>query len=278
MKLTLGFSPCPNDTFIFDALVNNKIDTEGLEFEVVLEDVEALNKRSARGDLDITKLSFPALFAHLLHYALLRSGAALGEGVGPLLVSKKMVDVHDVAHCSIAIPGEMTTANLLLHFAFPEATNRKAMIFSDIESAVLRGETDLGVLIHEGRFTYQEKGLVKICDLGEVWEKKTGVPIPLGCIAAHRRLPKTVAGKVEELIQQSIAFARAHEPVLAPFVTDHAQEMSEAVMRSHIGLYVNQYSILLDEKAESAIRSLQNVFAGSGNEESDTSVSSLFLD
>lgn len=277
MKLTLGFSPCPNDTFIFDALVNNKIDTGDLQFDVVLADIEDLNSKSVSGALDITKLSFPALFQRLDDYVMLNSGAALGNGVGPLLVARRMVDLPDVAHCSIAIPGETTTANLLLSFAFPTALNRKPMIFSQIENAVLADEVDLGVVIHEGRFTYRDKGLIKVCDLGEIWEQRTGVPVPLGCIAAHRRVDKDVARQVEALIAQSIAFAYENKGNLPAFVTENAQEMSEDVMRQHIDLYVNNFSLHLNEDGRTAILRLKQAYDRSRIEKHSSSTTSLFL-
>src|SRR5687767_3545184 len=206
MNLTLGFSPCPNDTFIFDALVNKKIDTEGLDFETVIEDVETLNRLAFDNKLDITKLSFPSFFQNTDKYLLLRSGAALGKGVGPVLISKKAkgisnidqgilniepdlpedkqgISYADVINSTIALPGKNTTANLLFSFAFPEARKKRFMIFSAIEDAVLNAETDLGVVIHENRFTYQQKKLLKIMDLGEYWESKMKLPIPLGGIA-----------------------------------------------------------------------------------------------
>jgi 1,4-dihydroxy-6-naphthoate synthase len=189
MKLNLGFSPCPNDTFIFDALVNGHIDTEALQFEPVLEDVETLNRWAIEGKLDITKLSFPALFQNRDAYAILSSGAALGKGVGPLLVAKQQLDMNAIRQYRIAIPGEHTTANFLLSHAFPEAQHRIPTLFSEIEDAVLNERVDLGVIIHENRFTYQQKGLVKICDLGEVWEREQGAAIPLGWIWVSRAGP-----------------------------------------------------------------------------------------
>ncbi|HEU5166128.1 MAG TPA: MqnA/MqnD/SBP family protein, partial [Chitinophagaceae bacterium] len=174
MKLTLGYSPCPNDTFIFDALVNKKIDAGGLEFDVVLEDVETLNQWSFEKKLGITKLSYPAFFQNLDNYVLLNSGAALGKGVGPLLISKhdSQLSTFNFQQATIALPGKNTTANLLFSFAYPDAKNRKHMIFSAIEESVLNEQTDLGVIIHENRFTYQQKGLHKVADLGEYWEEK----------------------------------------------------------------------------------------------------------
>jgi 1,4-dihydroxy-6-naphthoate synthase len=195
MKLTLGYSPCPNDTFIFDALVNKKIDTEGLEFDVVLEDVETLNQWAFEEKLDITKLSYPAFFKNLDKYILLNSGAALGKGVGPILISKSEIEDRksEVEKSTIALPGENTTANLLFSFAYPDAKNKSFMRFDKIENTVLSGETELGVIIHENRFTYQQKGLHKVVDLGEYWETKMNTPIPLGGIAIKRSVDKKIS-------------------------------------------------------------------------------------
>jgi 1,4-dihydroxy-6-naphthoate synthase len=260
MKLTLGFSPCPNDTFIFDALVNKKIDTQGFDFDVVLEDVQTLNNWANEGRLDISKLSFPAFFKNAEHYACLSAGSALGKGVGPLLIAKTMVNVPDVGHCKIAIPGENTTANFLLNYAFPTALNRIPMLFSKIEDAVLNGEVDLGVIIHENRFTYQQKGLVKVLDLGEHWETKTGKAIPLGCIAVKRSLPKEVVQKINELIKVSLEYAYTHYPTLSDYITGHAQEMDEAVMRQHIELYVNEFTLELGETGREAIEEFYQLY------------------
>lgn len=260
MKLTLGFSPCPNDTFIFDALVNRKIDTEGFEFDTVLEDVQTLNTWAAEGRLDVTKLSFPALFSNLDAYAILSSGAALGKGVGPLLIAKKKIADNDISNSTIAIPGENTTANFLLSYAYPAAQNRTPLLFSGIENAVLTEQVDLGVIIHENRFTYADKGLVKICDLGEVWERKEGVPIPLGCIAGKRSLSNDILAKVDSFIQKSLSYSFFSYPSLSPYVKEHAQEMDEEVMRKHIELYVNNYSMDLGEEGKKAIATLYNVY------------------
>ena len=260
MKLTLGFSPCPNDTFIFDALVNQKIDTEGLSFDVFLEDVETLNRWTAEGKLDVTKLSFPALFQNSATYALLTSGAALGKGVGPLLIANRSLDMSLIKSYRIAIPGVNTTANFLLSHAFPEAQHRIPTLFSQIENDVLEEKADLGVIIHENRFTYQQKGLVKICDLGEVWEQKQGVAIPLGCIAARRSLPGNVVNKMDVLIRKSLTYSFSHYPELSAYTTQHAQEMDEAVMRQHIELYVNNYTMDLGEQGKTAIQKLYDVY------------------
>lgn len=262
MKLTLGFSPCPNDTFIFDALVHQKIDTEGLSFDVVLEDVETLNQWALEGKLDITKLSFPALFRSLDKYTLLHAGSALGKGVGPLLVRKKetVITENEIKDQLIAIPGFNTTANLLLSFAYPEATRKQAMIFSEIEDFVAGGMAGLGVIIHENRFTYQQKGLEKLADLGEIWEQRMNIPIPLGGIAVSQSVKRSVAVKVEALIRKSLEYAFANYPAVSDYVKEHSQTMSEEVMRQHIRLYVNNYSLDLGEEGKKAIGVLHEVF------------------
>ena len=260
MKLSLGFSPCPNDTFIFDALVNKKIDTHGLEFDVIMEDIQTLNEWSSETKLDITKLSFPAFFRNNDKYEMLNSGAALGKGVGPLLIAKRMVNVPDVANSSIAIPGEQTTANFLLSFAFPMAKNKTPILFSSVEEAVLMEKFDLGVIIHENRFTYQQKGLIKICDLGEVWEEKQKAPIPLACIACKTNLDVEIRNQIDKLIRKSVEYAFSYYPEITAYTKDHAQAMDENVMRQHIELYVNNYSLDLGQDGKNAIHQLQNVY------------------
>jgi len=277
MKLTLGFSPCPNDTFIFDALVNKKINIEGLEFEVVLEDVETLNKWSFEKKLDITKLSYPAFFQNLDKYVLLNSGAALGKGVGPLLISKVKSQNLKIETNSIALPGENTTANLLFSFAYPEAKNKKHMIFSAIEDSVLNEQTELGVIIHENRFTYQQKGLHKVTDLGEYWEGKMKAPIPLGGIAVRRSIDKETSLKIDKLIRKSIEFAFSNYPLITEYVKQHSQEMSEDVMRQHIELYVNNFSIDLGNDGKQAIETLYKIAATQLPISSIQSSSELFL-
>jgi len=262
MKLTLGFSPCPNDTFIFDALIHHKIDTEGLEFEVFYDDVETLNQKAFRGELDITKLSYHA-FAYMVdQYALLDAGSALGFGVGPMLICKGDPDElrerlkTDGASVKIGIPGKYTTANFLLGLAFPQAINKQEIVFSGIEDAVLDGTIDVGLIIHENRFTYQNKGLKKIIDLGDYWEKETGCAIPLGGIVVNRNLPLDVQQKVNRLIRKSVEFAFADPKSGLEFIRSHAQEMSEEVMYKHIELYVNQYSVDLGVEGRKAINLL----------------------
>ena len=278
MKLTLGFSPCPNDTFIFDALVNNEIDTGGIEFEVVLQDVETLNQGALEGKLDITKLSFPAFFRSLHQYTLLHAGSALGKGVGPLLITKDpAITLDSIYNRSIAIPGLNTTANLLLSYAFPDAKNKKPMVFSEIENAVLSGETELGVIIHENRFTYQQKGLHKLIDLGEYWEKKINMPIPLGGIAINKRVERSAAIKINELIRQSVLFAYSNYPLIPSYVKQHSQEMDESVMKQHIDLYVNNYSIDLGSEGKKAIETMFEVYKNINPKMADDTFIQLFL-
>ncbi len=257
MKLTLGFSPCPNDTFIFDALIHHKIDTEGLEFEVFFDDVETLNQKALKGILDVSKLSFHA-FAHVAdQYALLDAGSALGFGVGPLLICKDEKFLQqgqlDTLNPTIAIPGVLTTANFLLGIAYPNLQRKVIKVFSEIESALLSGESDLGLIIHENRFTYSEKGLHKIVDLGNFWENLTGCAIPLGGIVINRNIDLEVQHKVNRVLRRSVEFAFANPKSGIDFIREHAQEMEEAVMYKHIALYVNQYSVDLGTEGRKAI-------------------------
>jgi 1,4-dihydroxy-6-naphthoate synthase len=260
MKLTLGFSPCPNDTFIFDALVNNKIDSGGLSFDVKLEDVQTLNGWALESKLDITKLSYGVLPLVLETYIVLNSGSALGKGVGPLLIANGIYGIADVEEHVIAIPGENTTAHLLFSLAYPNATNKIFLRYDEIENFVLE-DKGLGVIIHENRFTYADKGLHKITDLGDYWERETGKSIPLGGIVIKRSIDKSISLQVDKLIRQSIEYAyRHHYKELTDYVKMHSQEMSDAVMRKHIDLYVNDYSINLGSVGKEAIKKLLTVF------------------
>jgi 1,4-dihydroxy-6-naphthoate synthase len=258
MKLTIGFSPCPNDTFIFDALVNKKIDTEGLQFEPVLEDVQTLNEWALQGKLDISKISYGVLPLLLDNYIVLNAGGALGKGVGPLLITKN--STKDVSEMTIAIPGEHTTAHMLFSLAYPNARQKKFMVFSAIEDAVLNGEVDAGVIIHENRFTYQQKGLKKLVDLGEYWEQQTGNPIPLGGIVIRKDFETPLQQQVDRLIQHSLQYAFDHYPQVTDYVKQHSQEMSEAVMRQHIDLYVNDYSLQLGDDGKAAVRTFLDIY------------------
>lgn len=273
MKLSLGFSPCPNDTFIFDAMIHQKIDTEGLEFEVFYEDVETLNQKAFKAELDITKLSYHA-YAYLTEkYVLLHAGSALGFGVGPILICENE-EYSSTDGCeniklqssnlSIGIPGKYTTANFLLSLAFPDAKNKLEMKFFEIESALLNQQIDLGVIIHENRFTYQEKGLIKIIDLGEYWENLTQGPIPLGGIMIKRDLPDHVKQKVNRIIKRSVQYAFDHPLEGMDFICSLSQEMSKEVIKKHIDLYVNQFSLDLGDVGRKAVETFFDYAQQSG--------------
>lgn len=265
MKLSLGFSPCPNDTFIFDALIHHKIDTDGLEFEVGYHDVETLNQKAFGKELEITKLSYHAFAYAIEDYELLSAGSALGFGVGPLLITANEELANDLRllagkplpekfeNLRVAIPGKYTTANFLLGLAFPGLQNKEELMFSEIEQAVLSGVVDLGLIIHENRFTYQDKGLHKVVDLGEYWENTTKSPIPLGGIVVRRDLPTDIKKKVNRLIHESVEYAFANPKSGLDYIKSHAQEMEEAVMYKHIQLYVNSYSSDLGTVGRTAI-------------------------
>jgi 1,4-dihydroxy-6-naphthoate synthase len=258
MTLSLGFSPCPNDCFMFDAIVHERIDLEGLTFAVRMADVEALNRSAFAGEADVTKLSYHAYAYCASDYVLLDAGSALGRNCGPLLVSKRTITRAEVAagKLRIAIPGKYTTANFLLGLAFPAAQNKTELVFSAIEPALLADACDAGLLIHENRFTYEARGLKKIIDLGEFWESETGAPIPLGGIVVKRALPDEVKHAVNRVLRRSVEYAFAHREASLPFVRAHAQEMSEEVMCRHIDLYVNQYSVDLGDEGRRAVRVL----------------------
>lgn len=261
MHLSLGFSSCPNDTFIFDAMVHGKMDTEGLSFTVHMHDVEELNKMAFRNELDITKLSYHA-FAYLTdEYQLLDAGSALGFGVGPLLVVKKDSPAlqKDKSDWKVAIPGKYTTANFLLSIAYPEIKNKTELHFSEIEQGVLNDSFDAGLLIHENRFTYEQRRLFKVADLGEFWEKYANAAIPLGGIVVKRNLAGDVKQKINRVLRRSVEYAFANPKASYEYVKTHAQEMEEEVMYKHINLYVNQFSVYLGEEGKRAVKTLFNM-------------------
>ena len=259
MKFTLGFSPCPNDTFIFDAIANKKIDTKGFEFDIVLEDVQTLNQWAIDGKLDITKLSYGVLPLVVDKYAVLNSGSALGRGVGPLLLKNAVQEITTIEENCIAIPGENTTAHLLFSLAYPKAINKIFLRYDEIEQFVSEGK-GLGVIIHENRFTYEAKGLKKIIDLGDYWEQQTGKPIPLGGITISKKIELSLQLQIDELIKESIVYAFSNYPLLGDYIKKHSQEMSEDIMRKHIDLYVNDYSINLKAEGKNAIIKLLQVY------------------
>ena len=258
-KITIGFSPCPNDCFIFDALIHRKIDTGHFRFEAVIEDVETLNRMAFKGQLQSTKLSYHAL-AHLTdRYRLLTSGSALGFNCGPLLIALPETIKNNLSvltDLKIAIPGKYTTANFLLSLAYPEIKQKEEMLFSAIEHSLLTHQADLGLIIHENRFTYQQRGLVKITDLGEWWQNTHQAAIPLGGIAVHRQLPEPHQRLLNQYIKESVSYAFAHPNDVMPFIKEHAQEMDESVMKKHIDLYVNTYSLDLADTGKAAIKRL----------------------
>ena len=261
MKLTLGISPCPNDTFIFDALVNGALETGDLRFEVAHEDVETLNAWALEGRLDVSKISYGVLPSVARRYVVLGAGGALGHGVGPLLVARPGLGAFRPESARVAIPGRHTTAHLLFSLAFPGAARKEFMVFSAIEEAILAGAVDAGVIIHESRFTYAAKGLVKVLDLGEHWEHATRAPVPLGAIVARRTLDGSVRSALNRLVRSSAEHALARRPAISAYVRRYAQEMDDAVMRQHIELYVNEHSLDLGESGRRAVETLLDVHA-----------------
>ena len=259
MNITLGFSPCPNDTYMFAALVNGWIDTKGFQFTVYMEDVETLNKWAGEEKLDVTKMSFHRALMLENKYQLLASGAALGNGCGPLLIAKKQLRRETILNGPVALPGEWTTAHLLYKIFYPETRSKQFHVFNQIEKLVMDESVVAGVIIHENRFTYEGKGLVKITDLGDAWEKQTGLPIHLGGIFASSRLETETKVILENLIRESILFANEHTELVMPYVRQYAQEMDEEVMKSHIALYVNDFSLDLGPKGLEAVTRLKKM-------------------
>jgi len=303
MKIKLSISPCPNDTFMFDALVNGRIDSRGLDFELSFDDIERLNTSILQGEAQVSKISCAILPQVWERYAMLRAGAAMGRGNGPLLVVREGADVERLlalrgGDCAgggsaiggvgvgvdravsgragagvgvdaggsvcgdagrsprVAVPGEHTTANLLISKLFPHVADKPCYLFSDIADAVARGECDAGVLIHEGRFTFREKGLALAADLGAEWEHATGLPLALGAIVVSRELPQEVQRTVEELVRESVTYAFSHQNASSEFVKCHARELSESVTRSHIDMFVNDFSLDVGPDGERAVREL----------------------
>ena len=263
MNLSLGYSSCPNDAFIFDAMIHGKIDTEGITFEPTIEDVEALNQRALKVDLDITKLSFHTYGFVIEDYILLNAGSALGRGCGPLVISKDKIPNPNpdsyrgqIPNLSVAIPGKYTTANFLFSLAYPEVEDKQELLFSEIENAVLSENVDWGVIIHENRFTYEQRGLHKIIDLGEYWEQETGHPIPLGGIVVKRNMDGELKTRVDRILKRSVEYAMSNPKSSSTYVRDLAQEMDEQVIEQHIGLYVNEFSVDLGSTGRPAIQAL----------------------
>jgi 1,4-dihydroxy-6-naphthoate synthase len=259
MKLRLGFSPCPNDTFIFEAMINGRIDTEGIEYDWFLADVEELNHIALGGNADITKISYHAYAYAASNYLLLESGGALGRGNGPLLVSRRKVYPDEINDLLVAIPGKYTTANLLFSIAWPGALKKREYLFSDIPEVIISGEADAGLIIHETRFTYQSMGLLKVADMGEYWENTTGMPIPLGAIVISRHLPEDISLKVNRTIRRSLEFAYADPSPSVAFIKENAKEIDPYVIKEHINLYVNEFSLSLGDEGHKAVEQLYSI-------------------
>ena len=255
--LKLAFSSCPNDTFMFHALVHGLVDTEGLSFEVDIHDVEELNERAQRDTYDVSKLSYHGWFTVRDRYEMLASGSALGWDCGPLLVCRAGdTEVLSRPNLRIATPGRYTTGALLCTLAYPGMGEQTPMLFSEIEGAVARGDFDLGVLIHEGRFTYREKGLDLVRDLGAWWQQTSGCPIPLGGIAVRRALGAEIAASVDRALHRSIQYAFAHPEASREYVASYARELSASIQRKHIDLFVNRFSLDLGEEGRRAVDTL----------------------
>lgn len=278
MNFNLAFSTCPNDTFIFDALVNRKINTGSFSFNVTLADIEELNNLALNTEADVVKISY-ALYPFIsANYQLLTSGGALGRGVGPLVISKRKIYPDEIEYTKIAIPGKHTTANLLFTLVFPKAEQKSLYLFSDIEDAVLSNEVDVGVIIHENRFTYKQKGLSKIIDLGEHWEEKVGLPIPLGGIAVRRDLPNEIKVGINNLVRDSVIHANQFPEDTYGYVRQFAKAMDLEVMKKHIGLYVNPFSLNLGEEGINSVNTLMTKAKEAGYYKSSDLTEPIFVD
>ncbi len=252
-KIRLGFSTCPNDTFMFDALVNGRIDTGGMKFDITMADIEQLNRMVPAGELDISKISFAAYPAVAENFLIMNAGSAVGYQNGPLIISRRKIFPDELVDARMAIPGIHTTANHLLEILYPPVKMKTEYLFSDIEEAVLSDEMDAGLIIHETRFTYASRGLRKVADLGEDWEKTFDAPVPLGGIIISRDLDPDVIRKADQLMRQSVEYAMANPLASSEFIRQHAQDLTGDVVRQHIDLYVNDFSVSLGEKGRKAI-------------------------
>jgi 1,4-dihydroxy-6-naphthoate synthase len=261
--LTLGYSPCPNDTFIFCSIASGLIDPHGLQFDIRLQDVERLNRMAIEGKLDVTKISIAALPFCQDRYQLLPCGGAMGRGCGPLVVARPGLALEDVRQARVAVPGRMTTAHLLFSLFLGTKPDVEPLPFEQIMPAVVRGDFDCGVIIHEGRFTFHHYGLVELLDLGRWWEEETGLPIPLGGIVLRRGLDH-LSRQIRSVIRESVVFAMDHPEATRTYVRQHAQEMEEAVTREHIRLYVNSYTLDLGNEGQAAVNRLLGLGASSG--------------
>ncbi len=258
MILQFGFSPCPNDTFMFEALINEKITPADIEIKSYIADVEALNTLAFKQQLEITKMSFATFAKVSKFYRLLNAGSAMGNNNGPLLIAREEMNIDKLKEITIAIPGENTTANLLLSILVPDAKHKQVFLFSEIENAVLSGSVDAGLIIHESRFTYQDKGLKKIADLGELWQEETQLPLPLGCIAVRKDVPDNLQLIIDHIIADSVKYAFDHPEGGWDYIRHYATELDDEVIKKHIDLYVNNYSFDMGEKGRHAVNTLLN--------------------
>lgn len=261
--LSWCFSPCPNDTFAFGPLVLGMVEGAG-RIAPSLHDIELLNGIASRGEADVVKVSAAHYPQVAQEYCVLRSGAAMGVGVGPLVVGRTGIGTRIDADSLVAIPGVHTTANALLTRLFPKVVKKREYLFSDIERAVAAGEVDAGLLIHEGRFTYQQHGLQKLYDLGDLWHSRLGVPLPLGLILVRRSLPKESQQHVQSAIAESVAIAHRHPERVMPYVATHAQAMSPEVQQKHIALYVNRFTENMGDDGQRALHELWQGVPGAG--------------
>jgi 1,4-dihydroxy-6-naphthoate synthase len=255
-EFNIGISPCPNDTYIFYALINKKIDLSGYKFNFIFRDVEQLNRLALEKELDICKLSYHAFAKVSFMYQLLRSGGAFGINKGPILVSKTKIYPDEIPYLKIAVPGLNTTAMMLLKLSYPDIVTPEEFVFNEIEEAVLSNQCDAGLLIHESRFTYRQKGLTKIIDLGELWGKDYGLPVPLGGIAIKREVKCSVKSDINQLIKRSIEYANINNKEVLEFAKQYANEMETDIMKKHIDLYVNSFSNDVGTDGEKAVITL----------------------
>ncbi|MDD2385943.1 MAG: 1,4-dihydroxy-6-naphthoate synthase [Bacteroidales bacterium] len=256
MKFKLAISSCPNDTFMFDAIINKRIDVGQHEFELHITDIEKLNELAFKNETDITKISYHSFFKIIDNYQLLNSGSALGKNCGPLIISKRKIFLDELVDCKIAIPGTNTTANLLMKIFYPNAVNKHVYLFSDIETVVLDNECDAGLVIHETRFTYKNRGLKLISDLGNLWENQFHLPIPLGGIAIRRNLPNKVKSDINNILRSSVEFAFSNPEASMQFMKQNAVELDEQIIKQHVELYVNDYSIDLGAEGKRSVEIL----------------------
>lgn len=259
MKLTFGFSPCPNDTFMFHGIASGIMQLENCDFSIQLHDVETLNQMAMKSHLDITKISFYAWLNVKNNYQLLNSGSALGHGCGPVLISKQNVKHDEIPRLRIVLPGKWTTAHLLFRLWAPEAVNKIFVDYGQIFDCLMSDVADLGVIIHESRFTFEKAGFKTVVDLGAWWENETKMPIPLGCIVVKNTVPDEIKKRLDVLIKNSIKYAMTNPNKSLPYIKKHAQETGDAILQKHIKTFVNDFSLDLGDKGNAAVKKLEDM-------------------